>query len=333
MNVARLMMFVVLFTCASCESRDSRVHAARGTGTNRAQESPGSEQRLLGGSQSGALQGTDCRIPLPNNNVEFSDCTNKDGQAILGNDCYVYQLRDSDGTDNKPACIPGPLDLSIEGPHDDLRGALVDAEVVAGDTITRVDLRIRRISLWPDGEVHIGDVVGQVLLESGQFRTLELSASVRAGKGKAAILSEAQLSAWKAKCSVILNESASFTECVSPPKTHPTVPDCYTYDIVPAGRDTQGELCFPGDVYLQVTGAIGYFRSVLVHAKVTNNTQGAPDAVLLQVQRIANWPDSEFQVGDVIATIRLRDSKPSLLEFGPKLRSKTGAKQLKLFQP
>jgi len=242
--------------------------------------------------------------------VEFSDCTNKDGQAILGNDCYVYQLRDSDGTDNKPACIPGPLVLSIEGPNDDVRAALVDAEVVAGDTIARVNLRVRRIHLWPDGEVHVGDVVGQVLLESGQFRTLELNASVRAGKGKAAILADAQLSASKAKCSVFPDASVSFTECVFPPKTHPTVPDCYTYDIVPTGRDTHGELCFPGDVYLQVTGAIGYFRNVLAHAKVTNNKQGAPDAVLLQVQKIQNWPEREFQVGGVVAVIRMRHGTP-----------------------
>lgn len=187
MNVARLTLFTAMLTCATCESRDSRTHAARGTGTNFGQQSPGMEQvALLGGSQSGALQGADCRISLPNN-VEFSDCTNKDGQAILGNDCYVYELRDSDGTDNKPACIPGPLHLSIEGPHDDFRGAIVDAEVVAGDTITRVNLRIRRIDFWPDGEVHVGDVVGQVLLESGQLRTLELNAGVRAGKGKGAI--------------------------------------------------------------------------------------------------------------------------------------------------
>jgi hypothetical protein len=328
MTAARAIQVVVFLAgCASCSKRLPGADKELGSESVRAVATTRSSGPMV---ESPAQESNICRIPLPDS-LLFSDCVNQEGKAGVGSECSTYRLRDADGRDGKPPCVPGLLALDIDGPAGYSRGALVRGELTGNAPNARVSLRVERITLWPEGGPKEGDTIAHLVMVNSQISALELSAAFPGAlkKRTAGLVQGSQASPQNGTCVFTYDPMPSFTECVFPPKTHSSVPDCYEYSVVPVGHDSGRGICVPGEARFRIVGSIGYFREVIVDAEVVHDNRGAADGVLLRVRKISAWPDPEFKVGSVVATLRSPGGRPISLELGQGLRSKTGAKVLK----
>lgn len=322
-----LQLVFVLVTCMSCSKRVPGVgNEPRGGGVHVEPARASAEV-----PESRTRESNTCQISVPES-LLFSDCVDKEGKASVGKECYTYRLRDADGRDGTVPCLPGVLALDIDGPGGYTRGAIVRAELSDDGPDARVRLRVERITLWEDGGVRVGDTIGLLVMVNGRIAALDLSATFphEIKRRRAELVHGSQVSSRNATCVFTYQVTPSFTECVTPPQTHSSVPDCYEYSVVPVDRDTGQGICVPGEARFRIVGAIGYFREAIVDAEVVHDARGTADGALLSVREISAWPGHELQVGDIVGTLRSPNGKPVVLELDRDLRSKTGAKVLKI---
>lgn len=325
--VETLPLVFVLVTCMSCSKRVPGVGSESSGGGVRV----GTARASPALPESRTRESNACRISVPES-LLFSDCVDNEGKATLGKECYTYRLRDADGRDGKVPCLPGVLALDIDGPGSYTRGALVRAEFPGDGPNARVRLRVERITLWEDGRVRVGDTIGHLVTVDSRIAALELSTTFppEIKRRRVELVQGSRVSSRSGACVFTYQATPSFTECVTPPQTHSSVPDCYEYSIVPVDRDTGEGICVPGEARFRVVGAIGYFREAIVDTEVVYDARGTADGALLRVREISAWPGHELQVGDIVGTLRSPNGKPIVLELDRDLRSKTGAKVLKI---
>ena len=129
-------------------------------------------------------------------------------------------------------------------------------------------------------------------------------------------------------CALSLPGTVTFSECMEPPRTDVSVPDCFSYDLDDADLLDSAPACIPGILDFHVTGAFNYDREALVEAVIVDGASISPSRITLNVKKIMNWPASEARVGDALADLTVANGKITSLRFGRALHAQTGAQSL-----